>query len=51
MQNNASKNELSKDMLRLKKQIEYWKEQAGLPPDQRALADLTEITDERVANE
>ena len=35
-------------MQKLKKMIEYWKEQAGLPPDQRALADLSEIADERV---
>ena len=38
-------------MLRLKKQIEHWKEQAGLPPEQRALVDLTEIADERAADE
>ena len=50
-QNNASKNELSKDMLRMKKQIEYWKEQAGLPPEQRALVDLAESADERSADE
>ena len=35
----------------MKKQIEYWKEQAGLPPDQRALADLSEITEEKPGNE
>lgn len=33
LQNDASKNEMNKDMLRLKKQVEYWKEQAGLSPE------------------
>lgn len=42
---------MSKDMQRLKKQMEYWKEQAGLPPDQRAMVDLTEITDDRQAGD
>jgi len=35
-QNDASRNEANKDMLRLKKQVDYWKEQAGLPPEVRA---------------
>jgi hypothetical protein len=31
---------MNKDMVKLKKLVEYWKEQAGLPADQRALVDL-----------
>ena len=38
MQNDASKNEANKDMLRLKKQVDYWKEQAGLSPEVGDLA-------------
>lgn len=45
IKNDASKNESSKEMLRMKKQIEYWKEQAGLSPDQRAQVDLCAIED------
>lgn len=41
LQNTASKNEVSKDVLKMKKQIDYWKEQAGLPPDQRAAVDAS----------
>lgn len=47
LQNTASKNELNKDMQRMKKQLEYWKEQAGLPPGQRAAVDLADINEER----
>ncbi len=50
-QNVASKNELSKDQVRLKQQIDKWKEQAGLLPHQYALVDLAEITDERLLDE
>ena len=34
-QNDASKNEANKDMQRLKKQVDYWKEQAGIPAEVR----------------
>jgi hypothetical protein len=51
VQNSASKNEMSKDMLRLKKHIEYWKEQAGLPPEQRAAVDLQEVSEDRTVDE
>lgn len=34
-------------MLRLKKQVEYWKEQAGLPADQRDIVDLVDVADTR----
>ncbi|GAX81265.1 hypothetical protein CEUSTIGMA_g8697.t1 [Chlamydomonas eustigma] len=51
IKNSASKNEMSKDMLRLKKQIEYWKDQAGLPPEQRAAVDLQEVSEERAVDE
>lgn len=47
IKNDATKNESSKDIVRLKKQIDYWKEQAGLPPAQRALVDLQPIEDQR----
>lgn len=47
LQNSASKNEMSKDMIKMKKMIEYWKEQAGLSPEQRAQVDLVDVTEER----
>ena len=47
LQNDATKNEMSKEMVRLKKQMEHWKEQAGLPADQRAAVDLIEVDDRR----
>lgn len=33
----------------MKKQVEYWKEQAGLAPAQRDFVDLLEIADTRPA--
>lgn len=33
-QNAARKNEMSKDQARLKRQVEHWKEQAGIDPAQ-----------------
>lgn len=39
--------EASKDVIRLKKLVEHWKEQAGLSPAQRAYVDLEEIEDRR----
>ncbi len=47
IKNEVTKNEANKEILKLKKQLEYWKEQAGLSPEQRAFVDLEEITDER----
>eukprot|EP00803_Ostreobium_quekettii_P000922 evm.model.scf_757EXC.1 EVM.evm.TU.scf_757EXC.1 scf_757EXC:319-12045(-) len=38
IKNDASKNECSKDLARLKKQIDRWKEQAGLKPEARDVA-------------
>ena len=39
--------ESNKELLKVKKQCEFWKEQAGLSPEQRTYVDLEEITDER----
>ena len=42
--NDASKNVSSKEVMRLKKLVGYWKEQAGKRPEEE---DLTDIQDER----
>ena len=34
-------------MQKLRRQLEYWKEQAGLTPEQRRYVDLEDIADER----
>jgi len=47
IKNDASRNEANKDMLRLKKQVDYWKEQAGLPAELRQIVDLTPIEERR----
>ncbi len=47
IKNDVSKNEANKDMQKLRRQLEYWKEQAGLTPEQRQYVDLEEIADER----
>lgn len=47
IKNDVSKNEANKDMQKLRRQLEYWKEQAGLTPEQRRFVDLEEITNER----
>lgn len=47
IKNDASKNETNKETLKLRKAIEYWKEQAGLQPEQRAAVDMVDITDAR----
>ena len=47
IKNDVTKMEASKEMLRLKRQVEHWKEQAGLSPAQRAFVDLEEIEDKR----
>lgn len=50
-QNTASKNELNKDMLKMKKQLEHWQQQAGLSEQQRAMLELSDVTDERAVEE
>jgi hypothetical protein len=45
IRNDVSKNENSVELLKLRKQIDYWKEQAGLPPHKRDYVDLEEIAD------
>lgn len=45
IRNDVSKHENSTEVLKLKKQIDYWKEQAGLPPHKRDYVDLEEIAD------
>lgn len=47
IKNEASKNETSKEMQRLKNQVVYWREQAGLSPELRDIIDLQEITDSK----
>jgi hypothetical protein len=51
IKNEAKKNEDSKDCARLKKTIEYWKEQAGLAPHARDYVDLMQIEDARQLGE
>uniref|UniRef100_A0A7S0WQ45 Kinesin motor domain-containing protein n=1 Tax=Chlamydomonas leiostraca TaxID=1034604 RepID=A0A7S0WQ45_9CHLO len=47
IKNEARKDESNKDMLKLKKQIDYWKDQAGVPADKRSWVDLMAVKDER----
>ncbi|GBF96810.1 hypothetical protein Rsub_09666 [Raphidocelis subcapitata] len=48
IKNDAKRDESSKEVLRLKRAVEYWKEQAGLATaEARAGADLREVTDRR----
>ena len=47
IKNDVTKMEASKEMLRLKRQVEHWKEQAGLSPAQRTYVDLEDIEDKR----
>ncbi|EFJ53111.1 Kar3 member kinesin-like protein [Volvox carteri f. nagariensis] len=51
IKNDATKNEANKEMLRLKKQVEYWKEQAGLPAEQRDIVDFVEVSETRSASD
>jgi hypothetical protein len=46
IRNDVSKHENSAEVLRMKKQIDYWKEQAGLPPHKREYVDLEEVQGE-----
>ena len=43
IKNEVTKNEANKEILKLRKQLDYWKEQAGLSPAQRAYVDLEDI--------
>lgn len=45
IKNDVSKHENSSEVLKIKKQVDYWKEQAGLPPHKRDYVDLEEIQD------
>lgn len=47
IKNDVTKMESNKEITRLKKALEYWKEQAGLPPQHRAFVDLLDIEDKR----
>ena len=47
IKNDVTRHEVNKDVLRLQRQVEYWKEQAGLSPEQRAAVDLIDIPDAR----
>ena len=47
IKNDVTKMESNKEMLKLKKQLEFWKEQAGLSPEQRKYVDLEDIAEER----
>jgi hypothetical protein len=47
IKNDATKNETNKEMLRLRKQIDHWKEQAALPADHREWVDMLEIANRR----
>ena len=51
IKNSVGRMELGKDMLKLKKMVDYWKEQAGLPPQARDYVDLEDIVDERMERE
>ena len=51
IKNEVTKHEASRELLKLRKQLEYWKEQAGLSPAQRAYVDLEDIADERAQPE
>ena len=46
--NDASKNTASKEVIRLKKLVGYWKAQAGRKPDEE---ELEEISDQRPIKE
>ena len=52
IKNVATKNEANKELVKLKKMVEHWKEQAGLSPEQRTFVDLSPIQETRpVADE
>eukprot|EP01024_Parvocaulis_polyphysoides_P068906 TRINITY_DN8415_c0_g3_i1.p1 TRINITY_DN8415_c0_g3~~TRINITY_DN8415_c0_g3_i1.p1 ORF type:complete len:1248 (-),score=162.33 TRINITY_DN8415_c0_g3_i1:331-4074(-) len=45
IKNKPQKNEANKYVQHLKREIEYWKEQAGLPPSAREYVDLIEVSE------
>lgn len=45
IKNNVKQDDNSKEVMQLKKKIDYWKEQAGLPVHKREYVDLIEIQD------
>lgn len=47
IKNEARKNEDSSAVVALKKKVEYWKEQAGLPPHARDNVEMMDVADER----
>ena len=51
IKNDVSRNEVTKDVTRLQRQLEYWKEQAGLSPEQRAVQELVDIPESRFVEE
>jgi hypothetical protein len=46
IKNNVKQDDNSKEVMNLKKKIDYWKEQAGLPVHKRDYVDLIDIADE-----
>ena len=51
IRNNAHKNEVNRDIVKLQKALDSWKEQAGLPPHLFEAVDLLEITNAREVGE
>jgi hypothetical protein len=47
IKNDVTKHDDSSAVLKMKKQVDFWKEQAGLPPHKREYVDLIEIMDEK----
>ncbi|GMH43112.1 hypothetical protein BSKO_11034 [Bryopsis sp. KO-2023] len=47
VKNIQSKNEVNKDIVKLRKTLEYWKEQAGVPPQFMEAVEYLEIVDAR----
>lgn len=51
IKNDVAKHETNKEMLKMKKMMDYWKAQAGIPEELRDYVDLQEISDERPAQQ
>lgn len=47
IKNEVSKNESNREMLKIRKALEHWKEQAGLSPELRQRVDLEEVANSR----
>jgi len=47
IKNDVTKHDDSSAVLKMKKQVDFWKEQAGLPPHKREYVDLIEIMEEK----